>query len=873
MLGSFLRVPRPPRHDAAAALRRPLALALLLATAARPLAAQGTEMLRGNAAGAGAATATVASAARAAQAPALDGRTDDPAWQGAPVIDRFLEYEPNEGAEPRFRTEARVTYDDRNLYVLVRMFDPAPDSIVSLLARRDERVPSEQLKIVIDSYHDRRTAYQFAVNPAGVKRDFYVYNDNVEDPSWDAVWDVATAIDSVGWVAEFRIPLSQLRYASRPTHTFGLMIVRDVARTGQRISWPLYHRDQQGYVSQSGTLDGIVGLPAPRRIEVVPYVLTENRTRPSGDAFTHPQHTTAGADLKLGLGSNLTLDATVNPDFGQVEADPAVLNLTAFETRFEERRPFFLEGTGIFDYRVQCDDIDTGCTGLFYSRRIGRAPQLSGRYGDERSATATTILGAGKLTGRLGNGLSVGLLEAVTGEEMGTERRAIEPRTNYAVGRLRQDLRGGRSDVGLMLTAVNRSLDASAEPFLRREAYAAGLDARHRFGRDDNYELSATLTGSLVRGSAAAIERTQRDAVHYYQRPDGGPGVDPGRTSLAGDAQRLSVSKFGGGVTRFQSVYQRYSPGFEINDVGFLSRADEQLFRNWFSLNYNEPTRAYTRMFLNFNHWSTWTAGGLPTDLSFNFNGHMQLPSFWWVHLGSNLNAVGTTYDDRASRGGPAVRRSLYPNVWGGIETDTRKTTYASFFAGTGGGDEGHSHDWYVEPSVTFRLASQFSGSLGLFYSQQVNDNQWRDNFGVVGVDTTHYTFARLDQSTLSLTARVNYTFTPDVTLQVYAQPFVSTGTYSDWRELADPRAERYEDRYRPYAGDPGGFRSLQFRSNTVLRWEYRPGSTLFLVWSQGRDRFDGEAHDFDIRRDREDLFAIHPDNTLLLKVSYWLNP
>jgi hypothetical protein len=349
--------------------------------------------------------------------------------------------------------------------------------------------------------------------------------------------------------------------------------------------------------------------------------------------------------------------------------------------------------------------------------------------------------------------------------------------------------------------------------------------------------------------------------------------VDPSRTSLFGDAERVSLSKFGGGRIRFQSVYQRYSPGFEINDLGFLSRADQQLFRNWFQLSYNEPTRAYTRLFLNFNHWSSWTAGGLPTDLSFNFNGHMQLPSFWWAHLGGNLNAVGATYDDRAARGGPAVRRSLYPNVWAGVETDTRKRTYASFFAGTGGGDAGHSHDWYVEPSATFRVGSQFSGSLGVFYSQAVNDNQWRENVGVAGEAGTHYTFARLDQSTISLTARVNYTFTPNVTLQFYAQPFASTGTYSDWRELADPRAARYEDRYQPYEGDPGGFRSLQFRSNTVLRWEYRPGSTLFLVWSQGRDRFDGEAYDFDFRRDRSDLFAIHPDNTLLLKMSYWLNP
>ena len=816
-----------------------------------------------------------ATSVRAERAPQIDGRDDDAAWRDAQIIDQFLEYDPNPGAETRFKTEARVLYDDKALYVVVRMFDPAPDSIVSLLSRRDVRTASEQIKLMIDSYHDRRTGFEFCLNPAGVKRDFYVYNDNNEDPSWDAVWDVATAIDSTGWTAEFRIPFSQMRYANKPAHTFGLMIVRDVARTGARISWPLYRRDVQGYVSQSGTIDGITGIMAPRRIELAPYVVTQNATRrDAAGGFGRAHQTTVGADLKMGLGPNLTLDATVNPDFGQVEADPAVLNLSAFEQFFAERRPFFLEGTGIFTYRVQCDDIDTGCNGLFYSRRIGRAPQLAGSFGDASSPTATTILGAGKVTGRLGNGLSIGLLNAVTGEEAGTLGRAIEPRTNYVVGRVRQELRGGRSDMGVMFTATNRALDATAEPLLRDAAYTAGVDARHRFW-NDNYEVYASVTGSLVRGSPEALARTQLDGVHNFQRPDDGVAYDPTRTRLFGDAQRISLSKFGGGVTRFQSVYQRFSPEFEINDVGFLSRADEQLFRNWFSLNFNTPTRIYQRAFHNFNHWSYWTAGGLPTETGFNYNGHVQLRSFWWVHAGGNLNGNGAVYDDRAARGGPAVRRSRSRNVWAGLETDTRKKYYASLFAGTGRSDAGESHDWYVNPSVTLRLASRLSGSVGFNYSHAVNDNQWRANFGAPTSDTTHHTFARLDQTTLSLTARVNYTFTPGLSLQVYAQPFVSDGTYSDWRELSDtPRSAQYHERYRPYAGgDPGGFESLQFRSNTVLRWEYRPGSTLFLVWAQGRQQFDGSPHEFDLGRTRRELFSLHPDNTLLVKLSYWLNP
>ena len=590
--------------------------------------------------------------------------------------------------------------------------------------------------------------------------------------------------------------------------------------------------------------------------------------------FGHPQRTTVGADLKYGLSSNLTLDATINPDFGQVEADPAVLNLGAFETFYAERRPFFLEGTGIFDYRVQCDDIDTGCTGLFYSRRIGRSPQLAGRFGDERSPASTTILGAGKVTGRLGSGLSVGLLDAVTAEENGPTGNAIEPRTNYLVARVRQELGGGRSDVGAMFTSVNRELDASSNALLRDQAFTGGVDLRHRFLADE-YELSATLTGSVVRGAPEAIARTQLDGVHNYQRPDDDLGVDPARRSLTGDAERLSVSKFGGGRTRFQSVYQRFSPGFEINDVGFLARADEQLFRNWFSLRFTEPTRFTRTAFLNFNHWSNWTAGGLQTDLGGNFNWHIQLPSFWWVHLGSSVWGLGESYDDRAARGGPAVRRSAAGNVWGGVETDSRKAVNGSFFAGTGRADAGHGDDWYVNPSVGFRLASRFSGSVGVNYSRQHDDNQWRANFGDAGADDAHYTFARLDRTTVSLTSRLNYTFTPALSLQLYAQPYVSTGRYSDWRELADPRAASYDERYRPFTtqGEPGGFRSMQFRSNTVLRWEYQPGSAVYLVWSQGREDFDSAAHQFDFGQDRRDLFAAHPDNTLLLKVSYWVNP
>ena len=821
-----------------------------------------------------AATERIAMSTKVTAPPVLDGKTDDPAWKNAQVIDKFLEYDPKVGVETRFKTELRVVNDDKYLYVLARMYDPAPDSMISLLSRRDVRTQSEQLKLMIDSYHDRRTGYEFCVNPAGVKRDFYVSDDNNEDPSWDGVWDVATRIDSVGWVAEFRIPFSQLRFPNAAEHTFGFMVVRDIGRTAQRISWPLYHRDQQGYISQTGELSGITGIGQPSRLEVAPYVVTKNETRPSGSSWKHPQSFAAGADLKYGLSSNLTVNATINPDFGQVEADPAVLNLSAFEQFFEERRPFFLEGSGIFSFRTSCGDIDTGCTGLFYSRRIGRSPQLGGLYGDETSAQNTTILGAAKVTGRIAKGMSVGLLDAVTQREVGTEARTIEPETNYAVARVRQSSNDGQTDFGAMLTGVNRNLDSNTSDYLRRSAYTGGLDFRRRLF-DKKYEVTANLSGSSIYGTTTAIANTQLDGVHRYQRPDDNVEFDPTRTSLTGDAERLTVSKFGGGITRFQSVLQRYSPGFESNDLGFQSRADEAMFRNWFSLQFNEPSKLFTRAFLNFNSMQKWTTEMLPTTIGLNFNWHLQFKNWMWGHVGGNLNDFTRVYADREARGGPALRKSKEYEGWSGLESDSRKPWYVSAFAGGWKGDAGNSHGWWLNPGGQFRLSSRFSASASLNYSHDLNDKQWRANFGTSGNDTTHYTFARLDQKTLDLTTRLNFTMTPNLSLQFYGEPFASSGEYTNWRELNNPRSATYADRFKPFTsqGDPGGFSFKQFRSNTVLRWEYKPGSTMFLVWAQGRDLSGDFVNDFSARRDFQDLFRQHPDNTLLLKISYWINP
>lgn len=813
-------------------------------------------------------------AARAVHAPVLDGKLDDEAWKTAPLIDEFLEYEPTTGAVPRFKTEVRILYDDKYLYVMGRMYDPAPDSIISLLSRRDVRTESEQLKLVIDSYHDRRTAYQFITNPAGVKRDFYVYNDNTEDATWDAVWDVSTSIDSLGWTAEFRIPFSQIRFNRDTDKTFGLLIVRDVARTRQRISWPLFRRDRQGYVSQGGDISGIQSLPQPRRLEVTPYVVTKNETRlQSSGAFTTAQSQTAGADLKYGVGSNLTLDAAINPDFGQVEADPSVLNLGAFEQFFEERRPFFLEGAGIYQFRTACNDIDTGCTGLFYSRRIGRAPQLGNTYRDPSNPTATRILGAAKLSGRLSSGLSVGVLSTVTDKERGVGGQTLEPQSTYAIARVQQDLRGGQTGIGGMVTMTKRNLDNWTENSLRENAYTGGIDLRHRFAKN-NYEFTAYVAGSAVDGTTNAIAATQRNSVHQYNRPDDDLVYDPTRTKLGGDAERISLSKFGGGVTRFQSVLERFSPGFESNDVGFQSRADQQMFRNWFSLQFLKPTKVYRGVRMNFNTYNAWNTAGLALAQNLNTNWHVELKNTWWVHGGVNVNELTPTFDDRVARGGPAMRRSRSYNWNTGIEFDRRKWYTPTIFVGHGSADEGFSYWNWIEPSLQFRVSSRFNASAGLYYEKSVSDDQWFDNITPTGSSTTHYTFAHLDQNTLRMTARVNYTATPTLSMQLYAQPFISSGDYSNWREIDNARSSSYAGRFKPYSSaDPGGFNVREFRSNAVVRWEYRPASTLFFVWQQGRSGNDPTQPNFDFNRDVNRVFGLHPMNTFLIKASYWFNP
>lgn len=816
-------------------------------------------------------SATTAVAHRAATAPVIDGKDDEDVWRLATPIGAFRQFRPVEDADPSVRTEAKVAYDQHNFYVFIRAFDPAPDSIQKLLARRDVRVCCDQIKIVIDSYHDRRSGFEFAVNPGGVKRDYAVYDDGNEDDAWDGVWEVGTQVDSLGWTAEFRIPLSQLRYAHAPTNTFGFQVVRDIDRRNlERVTWPVFRVSRPGFISQLGEVVGLEGLAAPIRLEVTPYAVTKNTPR----AFAHVQEITAGADIKYGITSNITVDATVNPDFGQVEADPSVVNLSAFETFFQERRPFFVEGTGIFQFGVNCNIVNCSGEGLFYSRRIGRDPQLRFTYGDDASPTASTILGAAKITGRLPGGLTIGALEAVTQRARGPGDATIEPLTNYAVLRGQQDFRKGESGIGLMATAVNRKMDSWTADALRSQAYVGAIDFRHRF-HNGRYRISGSLDFSSVAGSDAVIASTQLNPTHNYQRPDDHIAFDPTRTSLTGDAQEL-VFRRTSGFIQFETSYMRRSPGFEINDLGIMFRANQQGWNNWGSLNWLKPVGPFQQGFWNFNWWQFWTASdGLPTDRAANTNAHFQLRNGWWLHLGGTLGNLGDVFCATCARGGPAVRADRYIAPWGGIGGDSRMVIVPNLFFNYFRGDDGHSTTFNTNGSVDLRVSSQFRGSVSFNVTHRIDDVR---ELGP-RVDTTngslHYAFAHLDQQEASLSFRVDYTATPNLTVQAYAQPFVSKGRNSNVRELsATPRATAYSNRYQPWAGyTPGDFNLKFFNSNLVVRWEYRPGSTLFLVWSQGREHFAPTMGTESFAKDFGKLFGAYPRNTFLIKASYWLTP
>lgn len=838
----------------------------------------------------------------------IDGVLDEAVWSQAAVATDFVQREPDDGEPATERTEARVLYGANALYVAFRAYDSEPSEIVGQLARRDQQVYSDWLFVAIDSYFDRRTAFRFGVNPAGVRVDTYHFDDTNEDDSWDAVWDAQARVDGQGWTAEFEIPYSQLRFAAG-SDTWGIQFARSIARRDETSLWAPVSQQDGALVSRFGELRGLRALGASRRLEVLPYSVAR-LTRGPGDV-NNPFYSkndmfgSVGADVKYGITNDLTLDLTINPDFGQVEADPGQVNLSAFETFFQERRPFFVEGAGIFNFRLSQGDGDDANESLFYSRRIGRAPQgfADPQGGYTQQDAQTSILGAWKLSGKTASGWSVGLMHGVTQEEHAdimtgaglSDRQIVEPLTNYAVARIIRDFRGGKSAIGFVSTAANRTNDIADELGLRSGGYTGGFDFRHRFW-NDRWAINGFVIGSHVRGSADAILATQRSSARYFQRPDAGHvHVDPTRTSLTGWSSNFSFTKFAGGFWRVGTGFSARSPEFESNDLGFMTRAD--FVSPWVWLGYHKSTAGeHLRQWnLNVNSWTNWNFDGQRTALGANINGFMQLNNFWGGYAGVMRQAEG--WATTALRGGPMLRQEGQWRGWGGMFSDSRKAVGFNLNSWWGVRPESDSWDVGFSPNVNFRAGGRFRASVGPSINKRIDDRQWVQARTVN--DETRYILGRIDQTTVGLTTRLDYSFTPDLSLQLYAQPFTSAGEYSDFKTVVDPAADSYDARFRGitaqledpsnpaagYVGDLNGdgaveafrnpdFNLKQFRSNIVLRWEYRPGSQVFLVWSQGRDTFRQGDGSFDFGRDFEGVFAdTQPENVFLIKFSYWLSP
>jgi Domain of unknown function (DUF5916)/Carbohydrate family 9 binding domain-like len=804
----------------------------------------------------------------------LDGELSEAVWEHAPAITDFRQRDPKEGAMPTFATDVRIAYDATTMYVAVVAHDSDPSRIVGLRTRRDTSSPSDWIRVMIDSFHDRRSAFEFAVNPAGVKLDKYWFDDgNSDDIGWDAVWDVAVSKDAAGWRAEFRIPFSQLRFRQSDATTFGFAVVRTIGRLNETDTWPLLAKSANGFVSSFGDLTGLRVDGKPKRLEVVPYAVAQVATNPPADGNPLIPHTDPGAsvgvDLKYAVRPGMTLTATVNPDFGQVEADPAVVNLSGFETFFSERRPFFVEGSGMFQFNVDCNDGQ--CSGLFYSRRIGRAPrgEPSTPVGGYASSPAqTTILGAAKLTGRAGK-FSIGAMNAITADEDATIavgpvrlKQSVEPLTSYSIVRARREF-DNQSSLGFIGTSTNRRLTADTS-FLPANAFTGGVDWDWRVWK--RYAVQGYWAGSEVQGDAAAIGDLQQSTVHSFQRPDADHlEYDPTRTSLGGYGAMLALAKIGGERVRFNSNVAVKSPGFDINDVGYMRRADQRTMSNWMQWRNERPSK-YLRSFrFNLNQWAGWNYGGDRLYAGYNVNAHWMFVNNWATGMGANYNPRG--FDDRATRGGPGAYNNRTTSLWQYVESDNRRPVSASYFFNIGSDRKGTR--WIgVSPEITWRASTFLSASGGFRWSHELSDAQWVENTA-----DGHYVFGHLDQTTVSLTARVNYTITPQLSIQIYAAPFVSAGDYGAFKELVDGRADRYEDRYQPYAYQSNpDFDYRSFRTTNVLRWEYKPGSVLFVVWQQGREDTIDQGR-FGFGRDFGGIFSTPSRNVFLVKLSYWLNP
>jgi hypothetical protein len=825
-------------------------------------------------------------AARCSEKIAIDGQLTEAVWAGAAPITGLVQSDPTEGAPPTERTEVKVAFDDAALYVGARLYDTKPQAIQSQLARRDRWVSADSFTVFLDPHRDGRSGVYFGVNAAGTQYDGTLMNDDWRNDSWDGVWESVVARDGSGWSVEMRIPFSQLRFKDGARTGWGINFERVIARHNEHNFLAYTPRRGSGFVSRFPELEALGEIRPPARIELSPYASFRVDTPGEvGDPFRSGWGTAprAGADLKVGIGSHLTLDATVYPDFGQVEVDPAVVNLSDREVFFPERRPFFMEGASIFDGFGSGGSRNfwgfnwPGPT-LVYSRRIGRTPQGSLPDNDhEQVPQATDILGAAKLTGKLGS-WNVGTVHAFTQREHaryvvdGLETQVeVEPLTYYGFTRVQNEINGGRQGLGVISTVVARDL---GETPLRAELSGTGavlgLDGWTFLGPSKTWVVTGWAAASRVTGTPERMKELQESSVRYFQRPDATHvRVDPGATSLGGFAGRLVLNKQSGNVL-LNSAVGALSPGWEVNDLGFGSVSD--VVNAHFGVGYNwpDPGKVFRRIAVVPAVFATWDFAGNDTGKGLFFTAEPQLLNFWGGYFTVIYNF--DYLSPRATRGGPLMINPAGLSTEAGISTDSRKRWQVGLNGGVG------RYDWNnrfyrLSGFIEVRAFDHLSLNLGPGFTMEKNPAQYLDTIADPAAVMTYgnrYLFGELDQKTLSADARLNCIFTPKLSLEIFAQPLVSSIHYRSVRQLAAPRS--YD--FMPTELDPAYYAStfVSFRASAVLRWEYRPGSTVYLVWNQNQDTEEDDSV-FRPRRSFRALRAARADTVVMLKASYWWSP
>lgn len=827
--------------------------------------------------------------------PKIDGQINESAWDQVQWAGDFTQWMPANGAAPSEKTEFKIIYDDNYIYFAIKALDSQPEKIVKRMSRRDG-FEGDFVEINIDSYHDYLTAYSFSATAAGVKGDEKITQDGGNwDDTWDPIWYVKTSYNEEGWIAEIKIPMTQLRFSEDSVQVWGLEVKRMIQRYDERSVWAPIDNTQSGYVSRFGELHGIKNIVPKKQFDITPYAVAsyEQYKAEDGNPFYDGDDwkARAGVDAKIGLSNNITMDLSINPDFGQVEADPSEVNLSGFESYFREQRPFFIEGRNIYLYGLKPGD--HSINGLFYSRRIGRSPHYYPDYDYVKQPENTRILGAAKITGKTKNGLSIGILESITNKETakvmnegGTiEKLSVEPLTNYFAARLEQEMNKGNTIVGGMITSTNRFIDDEHLTELPRNAISGGVNFEHNW-KDRKYTLSAKISGSRVSGDSAAMMDLQTSNRRLFQRPDVVRSrLDSTRKSISGHGGYISFSRNQNSGWRYMGWVNWLSPGLELNDIGFLRMTDEinQVF--WVGYSTPQPHGIFRRINFNFSEWAEWNFDGLFKYYGVNARTHLKFKNSWSFSIGTNYN--GQNNSTSLLRGGPIYILPQRMSFWAGIESDDRKKLVFEMDVSRNISKyKNRDHIW-TSFEVSYQPIDRLKLDIETNYGISKNKLQY---FSEENINKkSEYFLAEINQNTLKIEFRASYNLTPDLTLQYYGQPFISSGEYSHYKRATNTTADNYYNRYEKVQpdednnldldgdgeidvefGDPD-FKVVYFQSNMVLRWEYLPGSTLFLVWTQSRDEgdFDRDQLPFDFDEDFNQMFRIFPHDIFLVKLSY----